>query len=126
MLFGSNNNFGIPYEVVLNVKPRHVVPDKYVYHSIHIHGWDEMVEQLGDLAKNFDDCLKDKDLVVMKKPRGQEIKELVTLRAIPTRTSMKKIVDNGYRSKYEEPVIPEEFEKYHVEMLEEQRILSPK
>lgn len=59
-----------------------------------------MKENLGDLAKNFDDFLKDEDLVLMKKPRGQEIKELVKVRAVQTKSSQKKLVEGGYQAKY--------------------------
>ena len=59
-----------------------------------------MKENLGDLAKNYDDFLKDEDLVLMKKPRGQEIKELVKVRAVQTRSSQKKLVEGGYQAKY--------------------------
>ena len=74
LLFGTNHNLGIPYEMVLNVKPRHEVEkQRYLYHSSQFHGFDQMAEAIGDLSREISKYTG----VYIKKPIGLDIKELI-------------------------------------------------
>ena len=74
LLFGTNHNLGIPYEMILNVKPRHEVENqRYLYHSSQFHGFDQMAETIGDLSRQISKYTG----VYIKKPIGLDIKELI-------------------------------------------------
>lgn len=84
-----------------------------------------MTQVLGDISKD-QTCAY--DAVIIRKPVGQDVKELIKLTAVPTKTQVnrksKNSINDGYQATYESDPLPEEFVKRHVELYEEQKVLS--
>jgi hypothetical protein len=40
LLIGGNHNFGVAYELELRLQPIHLVSDKFLFHSMQVHGFD--------------------------------------------------------------------------------------
>lgn len=77
LLFGTDHNLGIPYEIVLNVKPRHEVENqRYYFSKEQFHGYEHMAQILGDYSREFEKYSG----VYIKKPAGVDVKELIIIK----------------------------------------------
>lgn len=94
-IFGTNHNLGIPFEVVLQVQPRHESEgQKYLYYTKQFAGFEQMGETLGDIVKDCDQTLHKFDAIFIKKVPGIDVKQLITVKKISdSEEEMKKIID---------------------------------